>query len=344
MNDMSSHPPAAGFGASPDAAPLLSEKLEDALDGVHVHEDGLTASVNGRTVTGTSPLVLSGQLATALYQVIHVGKPARVEESREGDKDRGAAALDRDLEADLAGAVPHRYTRHRVPVLADAPSGPIVGLSGVRVRLEPHRLVEEGAGSPHEATVLVAAARPSLSPGFFLADGSTPLAEDDPVLRVYVHVRTPEAAVEAWSKALEYLEAQSVPYRAKASSSRGLLPRRDGVVVYMGSRHQAALPGLARAVTGTGGLGSDCSPFTRALAPGVAVAWEPDDDRPGMRNTSLGEHRSRAIASGLVRKAIRPDGRLRAAFVRDALLEAGIDPSDPSRNLSSPPLISLVGK
>ncbi|MBT2446345.1 MULTISPECIES: T3SS effector HopA1 family protein [unclassified Streptomyces] len=334
MNGMPSHR-VAGFGPALESAPLLSEKLEDVLDSVHVNRDGLTASVSGRAVTGTSPLTLSGQLATALYQVIHVGRPA-VEEGR------GPDSLERDLEAELAGAVPHRYTRHRVPVLTEDQSGLIVGLTGVRVRLGPGRLAEGVAESQREATILVAAARPSLSPGFFLADGSMPLAGDDPVLRVYVHVRTPEAAVESWSKALEYLEAHSVPYRAKASSSRGLLPRRDGVVVYVGSRHQAALPGLAQAVTGTSDLGSDCSPFTRALAPGVALAWEPDDTRPGMRNTSLGEHRSRAIAAGLVKEATQPDGRLKATFVRDALLEAGIDPSDPSRNLSSPPFISLI--
>lgn len=325
---------AVDSGTRPGSAPLLSTDLEEVLDRVNVHSDGLTASVSGRTVSSSSPLALTGQLATALYQVIHVGRPATEEV-------RGQAALNRDLEAELARAVPHRYTRYRVPVLAKDGGDLLVGLTGVRVRLGPDRMAEEDADSRGEADVLIAAARPSLSPGFFLVDGSSPLAEDDPVLRVYVHVRTPVAAVEAWAKALNHLEAHAVPYRAKASSSRGLLPRRDGLVVYLGSRHQAVLPGLAEAVTGAADLGSDSSPFTRALAPGVAVAWEPEDARPGMRNTSLGEHRSRAVAAGLVKEATHPDGRPRAAFVRAALLEANIDPLDPARNLSSPPFPAL---
>jgi hypothetical protein len=203
----------------------------------------------------------------------------------------------------------------------------------------------EGRGAhEEEADVLVAAIRPSLSPGFFLVDGSRPLTHQGAILRVYLHVETPGAALDAWGRTLRCLEESGVPFRAKAASSAHALPRRDGVVVYLGSGDQHVLPGLVEALEGAV-LGADVSPFTRPLAPGVAVAWEPDDSRPGMRNTSFGEHRSRALAAGLIRYTTEhgtaPDGPHphpnRSKVVRQALLEAGIDPLDPARNLSSPP-------
>ncbi|MER8073369.1 T3SS effector HopA1 family protein [Streptomyces sp. NPDC094034] len=320
--------PAEFQRALPQPAPQLSSQIQDLLEVVHVDANGLTATVGARKVIASSAQTLTAHLATALYQIVHVGKP-------ETDTGRPSAALDRDLEALLARAVPHRYTSHHVPVLSVAETGLLVGLSGMRVRLGPDRIVRTD-NDEQQARVHIAAARPMLSPGFFLVDGSLPLPPEAQVLRVYLHIETPEAAVEVWSRTLQCLEERAVAYRAKATSSSTLLARRDGVVVYLNGLDQEVLTSLVGAVEGTAGLGTGASPFTRPLAAGVAVAWEPDDARSGMRNTSLGEHRSRALASGLVGHAVRPDGRTRADRVRDALMEGGIDPSDPARNQSSP--------
>ncbi|MGV9252867.1 T3SS effector HopA1 family protein [Streptomyces sp. NPDC003697] len=331
------------------APDVLSARLEAVLSDVHVEPGCRSATVRGRTVTADSPRALTGQLATALYSVAHVGRPAT--EPATPHNDSGA----RDLEEGLARGVPHEHTRHRGSVLSDrGDAGLVIGLSGIRVRVPRERMTvlgehvsdarhAEGRGThQEEADVVVAAARPSLSPGFFLVDGSLPLTGQDVILRVYLHVETPGAALDAWGRTLRCLEDLAVPYRAKAASSAQALPRRDGVVVYLESGDQHVLPDLVKALQGAT-LRADTSPFTRALAPGVAVAWEPDDSRPGMRNTSFGEHRSRALAAGLVQfateQAARPDGpgSSRSAVVRRALLEAGIDPLDPARNLSSPP-------
>ncbi|MFF3307934.1 T3SS effector HopA1 family protein [Streptomyces sp. NPDC002952] len=331
------------------ATDILSPRLEAVLSDVHIRPDCLSATVRGRTVTADSPRALTGQLATALYGVAHVGRPAT-----ESATARNLSEA-RDLEAGLARGVPHEHTRYRGSVLDDrGDGGLVVGLSGIRVRVPRERISgpqervvratpAEGRGAhEEEADVLVAAIRPSLSPGFFLVDGSRPLTHQDAILRVYLHVETPGAALDAWGRTLRHLEESGVPFRAKAASSAHALPRRDGVVVYLGSGDQHVLPGLVKALEGAV-LGADASPFTRPLAPGVAVAWEPDDSRPGMRNTSFGEHRSRALAAGLIRytteRDTAPDGPHpnRSKVVRQALLEAGIDPLDPARNVSSPP-------
>ncbi|WP_405697829.1 T3SS effector HopA1 family protein [Streptomyces sp. NBC_01185] len=314
--------------ARPQQRQKLSERLRVVLNTVHVEADGLTAAVGTHEVAASSPQALTAHLATALYRIIHVGRPERGPEG-------ASTSLDRDLEMHLKEAVPHRYTTHDVPVLSTTAGGPIVELSGVHVRLAPHRLVRTDDDA-QRAHVRISATRPMLSPGFFLVDGSLPLPVTSQVLRVYLHIETPHAAVEAWRRTLEFLEGRAVAYRAKAASSSAALPRRDGMVVYLNGLDQDVLDSLANAVEGIAGLGTGGSPFTEQVAPGVAVAWEPDDARPGMRNTSLGEHRSRALAAGLVGHATRPDGRPRTEWVRDALIEGGIDPSAPYRNLSSP--------
>lgn len=328
-----------------EAAPdVLSGRLAAVLSEVRVEPGCRSATVWGRTVTADSPRALTGQLATALYSVVHVGRPAT-----EPAPDRNTSEA-RDLEPGLARGVPHRHTRHRGALLGEREDGSVVvGLSGVRVRVPRDRVTvlrEPAAGAPQgqddDAEVTVAAARPSLSPGFFLVDGSLPLTPHEAILRVYVHVETAEAALDAWARILRRLEGLGVPYRAKAASFAHALPRRDGVVIYLGSGDRHVLPDLAKALEGAD-LGADASPFTRPLAPGVAVAWEPDGPRPGMRNTSFGEHRARALAAGVVRyvtdRTTDPDGPRAQwpAVVRQALLDAGVDPLDPARNLSSPP-------
>ncbi|MDN0193999.1 T3SS effector HopA1 family protein [Streptomyces sp. S.PNR 29] len=316
------------------AGDALSVRLEEVLSLVDVRPDGLTATVGERTVTADSPRALAVQLATTLYEVVHVGRTAAepVTAKRRWDA--------RDLEAGLARGVPHEHTRYRGPVLSGGGGERlVVGLSGVRVRVARERVVgDTGTANGEEAEVLIAAARPLLSPGFFLVDGSRPLAHQGAVLRLYLHVESPEVLLDAWGRTLRCLEERGVAYRAKAISSADALPRRDGIVVYLGSEDQHVLAPLAAEMEENAGLGAGTSPFARSLAPGVAVAWEPDDSRPGMRNTSFGEHRSRALATGLVRHATAPDGsRDRSEWVREAFLEAGIDPLEPARNLSSPP-------
>ncbi|MGK5447330.1 T3SS effector HopA1 family protein [Streptomyces radiopugnans] len=321
----------------------LCARLEEVLTGLTVEASGRTALIGERLITAPSPRALTGQLATALYRTLHVGRPSAEPADDEEQASARRAGEDRDLEAGLAAGVPHRHSRYRARVLSVAAEGLVVQLSGVRVRVPPEWLADRTSCAPGtpagaEAGILLAAARRSLSPGFFLVDGTRPLTRQEDVLRVYLHVETPEAVLDAWERTLRCLEEQGVAYRAKAISSSGSLPRRDGIVVYLGSEDQGAVAKLLGAVRDTA-LGAGASPFTRPLARGVSMAWEPADPRPGTRNISFGEHRSRALAKGLVDHAARSDGALagRAEAVRQALLEAGIDPSEPARNLSSPP-------
>jgi len=70
----------------------------------------------------------------------------------------------------------------------------------------------------------------------------------------------------------------------------------DALVVYLDADGWRALPELAEAAADGPGVGGDVSAFCRRLRPGVAVAWEPEDDRPAMRGLSFGQHRAGVLA------------------------------------------------
>jgi HopA1 effector protein family len=145
------------------------------------------------------------------------------------------------------------------------------------------------------------------------------------------------AALAAWGRVLPMLAGLGIGYRAKVVSGPDLLPRRDGLVLYVAGRDRDKVPGRVAALTeSVAGIGAEVSAFAEPVAPGVAVAWDPADPRPAMRGLSFGEHRASALAEAFVRHAARrADGDRGAlgATVRDAFIEARIDPDEPSRNL-----------
>ncbi|MGY0056089.1 T3SS effector HopA1 family protein [Streptomyces sp. LZ34] len=185
------------------------------------------------------------------------------------------------------------------------------------------------------------AVRPALSPGFLLVDGvdGRPAAgADRELLRVYVHLRYPDAAPRVWGALLTQLAARSVPYRAKVLSRPWAYPRRDAIVVYLDADRADVVFPLAAAVRRLPGIGADTSVFARRLLPGVAVAWEPRDARPGWRGQSFGQHRAAAVAEGVVRHAADPERTALAREIADSLHSAAADPAEPARNHSSPGL------
>ncbi|MEW9551196.1 T3SS effector HopA1 family protein [Nonomuraea sp. NPDC050783] len=301
--------------------------MKHLLDQVHVSADRTFARVGDHEISAAGPKALRGELADALYDAFHTGH-RRTEEP-------GSRSLrDPEFEAGLRGRVPHGDTAALVPAEPGMPG--VVRLNGVRVRLPGSRLGDHvGTPAGPARRVSLPAVQPSISPGFLLVTGSAGHGlEEGACLRVYLGAATPEAAPALWGAVLERLEKARLPYRAKVLSARDLYPRRDSIVVYLGRAAWHAVPEIAAAASETGGLREDLSAYVAALAPGVGWAWEPDDPRPGMRGLSFGEHRSHAVAAGLLAHA--EHGGDREESVRESLRAAGIDPGAAHRNLASP--------
>lgn len=308
----------------------MAAGLTAVIEAVEIASDGLHARVEDRLVEVDGPRALWPALSAALYEKFHIGHP--------NDPTVRPGSRDLVMEAALTAGVPHRYTTTTVPVLAVEDAGWIVDLLEVRVRVPADRVVSVLPGEDGDRAVIRAdAIRPALSPGFFLCDGSAgSVLGGGPILRLYVHLADSSYTPAAWRTALEVLEGQRVPYRAKAFSRPSGYPRRDAMVIYLEEPGWPALEPLVAALRTADGLVDDVSRFAARVGPGLAVAWDPADGRTGMRMLSFGEHRARVVAEGLVMSAT--EGVPVREAVVTALLRGGVDPAAPFRNRTSPPL------
>ncbi len=316
---------------------LIAPAISAALAQTEVADGGLTAVVGDQELDAKTPGALAKQLGGVFYQDLHAGM------DDQDDTTRQRSLRDDAFDQRLFAAMPHRTTLVPATVLGDgpAPDSVIVNLDGLRVNVPRDSITDRRphATSP-QVTLRIPAPRPSLSTGFFLTDGSRGRVTGSPMLRLYFHLTHAEAAPEAWGTVLSQLEALQLRYRAKVTSSLKHFPRRDALVVYLGSDAWHAAADIAASVRGLPGLGTTTSPFVRRIADGVGAAWEPDDPRPGKGKgkLSFGEHRCQVLAEALVGHAVRADGVSREAVVAEAYLNAGADPLMPARNLDSPVL------
>lgn len=326
----------------------LNCRVAEAITLVRVGPDCLSAEVADRKITADTAARLRDRLAVSLYEHLHAGRP-------ESDEPMPRSLRDRPLESLLHEATPHRSTPYRARLHGMFEDSPVVEIDGVRVRMPTADTTAAGPAETSEglalreaaersmtsteavyADVRIAAARPALSPGFFLVDGSRGRPSRGSVLRLYIHVVEAPYAPRIWNAVLTALEAAEVPYRAKISSTPLLYPRRDALVVYLGEEALHAVDTVGRAVSGLPGMGTETSPFADEITAGFAAAWEPRDDRPGHRAMSFGQHRAAAVAAGLTSHQADPRHPSAAAAVAASLLEAGVDPAHPARSLGDP--------
>jgi hypothetical protein len=283
------------------------------------------AFVAGRELNADSGRQLRQRLASALYETFHAGHVFGEAPSQ--------PTRDPECEESLRSATPHSTT----PAAAvESGTAGVVLVDGVRVRLP------EGPGP--EGMVRIPAHRPGLSPGYFLVDGSRGRGSGRPTLRIYAHVGGREEAIRTWGEVVRVLEEAAVPYRMKVSSSPELFPRRDGLVVYLGPSAWHAVPLVVSAVPApeTAERQSLTSSFARTVAPGVALAWEPEDDRPGYRGMSFGQHRTTVIADFLMAYACEQNTeRSVHEYVEEQMPTANIAPDACYRNINSPRLTVL---
>jgi HopA1 effector protein family len=308
----------------------LPTTLTEALDQVSVASDLCGAAVGDREVRAADRDQLQARLAGALYDLWHAGRDRP-------DAPGWRTLRDPAFEQRLRAAVPHESCV--VPAqVSTARAGSVVMLNRVRVRVPAERLVAlDGlAGGGSLTGVRMPAVLPALSPGFLVVNGSRGTCQAKAAcLRVYVHLDAPEQAVGVWAAVVDRLECLGVPYRVKVTSAPRMFPRRDALVAYLGPESWKAVPDIHEAAVGAG-VGGDVSTYVARLDAGVGLAWEPADPRPGMRGMSFGEHRSHAIAAGILAAAAPDAPGDRHAAVAAALRAARIDPQQPYRNIDSP--------
>lgn len=320
---------AGTMGTAGDGTPELSAALAARLAEIEMEPDERRATVGGQVVSEPDVLAFRAQLSGVLYEHWHAGNAGR---------GAGASAIHRDevFERDLAAAVPHLVTPTTAVLraLPDAADGEHALVEVNRVRLLVPAGAVAGRAVGDRFPLDLPSVRPMLSPGFLLTTGTAGAGDRSAVLRLYVHIDEAEHAPAVWHAALKVLEDRGAHYRAKVLSRRSHYPRRDAIVVYLAQDSACHAPDLVRALDGLPGVGADTSPLAVRVAPGLAMAYEPDDQRLGWQRTSFGQHRTMAVAHGIVRHLT--DGVPLHAAVAEQLTAAGADPSVPARNLASP--------
>ncbi|WP_020390834.1 T3SS effector HopA1 family protein [Kribbella catacumbae] len=313
------------------SAENLNAGLAEAIDQIEVTTDPWHARVDDRILSADSDRQLVGELADAMYDVLHAGR-----RSTEGPQPK--SVRDARFEQLLLDQVPHSFIwMDQIAVEVSGTRGIVVAMDGLRVLVPPDALAGASPAQVGERVRFrVPATRPAASPGFLLVQGeSGTLDPRQGILRIYLHLPAADAAPAAWGAVLQALNDLKVPYQAKASSAPRFYPRRDALVVYLDSAALQMIASLPTVLTSLQ-LAPEVSVFAAPLAPGMAWAWEPDDRRPGNVGLSLGQHRSRAVAEALVAHAAGKADPDRYQAVRNALRAANIDPYQPHRNLGSP--------
>ncbi|MGW2041354.1 T3SS effector HopA1 family protein [Streptomyces virginiae] len=319
---------------------------------INVSADRSAARVGERETEAETPRELRRILSEAIYDVFHSGQqdakiPTRLRDPAIEDRfaavvphaDIIASAVARSgAEQDDKGNT--RVLVEREGVRFWAPEGVLVTAGGpsagadVNASDAKDSQVKASDVKPGDVVRLrMPSARPGLSPGFFLVDGSTPRRGGCDVLRLYVNVTNVDDAIGVWGAALSFLEERGLPYRAKVLSAPELYPRRDALVVYLDGELAPVAPELAAALGDMPGIGADTSSFVEELRPGIATAWEPTDPHSGRQGLSFGQHRASVLATALVDSSDTPEAAERTVVER--FTEAGIDPANPARNLPS---------
>jgi hypothetical protein len=312
---------------------LLSRRLAAALPVIEAAPDSYYALVGTRKVSAAEPVSFRRELTGAIYDELHAGRQAP-------GPALGQDLRDPELEERFRELMPSPEITRTVPVVAADPGEAVVRLDGVNVRVPRASVVGDDEPRPGSMTaVRIPAGRPGLSPGYFLADCGAESGRAEQargaVLRVYVHLQTAAAALDAWSAVLGVMARLGCGFQAKVASWPPMLPRRDGLVLYLDGYDPDVIRQVASAAGQVPGVGRPVSVFAEPVGPGVAIAWEPSDPRPAMRGFSFGEHRAAALAEGLVQHAMKiavGEQSDVSAAVAQALIEAGVDPADPARN------------
>jgi hypothetical protein len=168
----------------------------------------------------------------------------------------------------------------------------------------------------------------TVQPGFYFAFGETAVdpLDDDSLIRFYWNVAD-DAAPLLTRLVTSELNRFQVPYRFKCLTNRAHFYRLDAAVLFVNKRHHRIAAELLKGVYAAvrSGLGPETPLFTKALAPGLALAEDPGSGE------SFGMSRCRMLAEGLwAAHALGPGApEARAQAVLGHLAAQGVTPDRP---------------
>lgn len=165
-------------------------------------------------------------------------------------------------------------------------------------------------------------------PAFVVASGPPARASAS----CFLHLQA-GTAPEVFARLLTALDGYGLGFRAELAGDPAACGRTDTAVVTVRRGDVATLARVARRLQQRSpfALVPSVPAFTRQLAPGIALADEPGPG-PG---TTIGRHRCRLVAAGIVTAGPGAGAAARREAVLTTLADAGLDPAAPHLNPGS---------
>ncbi|HEY8166317.1 MAG TPA: T3SS effector HopA1 family protein [Gemmatimonadaceae bacterium] len=172
----------------------------------------------------------------------------------------------------------------------------------------------------------------SFAPGFYTALGDQPLADREPYFRVYWNL--PVGSARAFVRnTTELLNRRRIAFRLKVVDDPARFLRCDSAVIYLRRRDRAKAYAAIEFLLGVQSIKRNVlvPAFTKAIAPGVAIAEQPP------HGESFGQNRTRTVAEALVVSYRHGDRDVARRFARvlEAFQSYGVDLRRPHLNSGS---------
>jgi hypothetical protein len=172
--------------------------------------------------------------------------------------------------------------------------------------------------------------------GFYMAVGNAGPYTEGNIVRVYFNL-TPEGAVGVMGSLTLELNALPIPFNFKALYNPSDYKRHDSAVLYFEKNHYKAVCSVLEKVYAhhQSLFQADVPLFTKILAPGLAIAEEPN--QKFAEKESFGMNRCQIIANGLLEAWHQgddsPEGRM--SFIIQQFSSLGIELQHPYLNAHS---------
>lgn len=202
----------------------------------------------------------------------------------------------------------------------------VVTKGGLTLHIEPERHLQKVEQSAMiGSTVAIRMPKNLVQNGFYMAvsnvgfDSHSQMNDDSPIIRIYFHL-TSEGAVAVMARLTEQLNNIKVPFRFKVLYNPADYKRYDSGVLYFARSNYPIVQPVLQSTYAKNQLHfqPQVPLFTKQLAPGLAVAEEPD--RKFVVQESFGMNRCQIIANGLLQSWLKgetsPEERL-ASILRN---------------------------
>lgn len=309
----------------------ISSSVRSIAECVTYTSENKTLFFNDTQLEGDNIKSQTKNLALQIYATFHAG--VTVAPTNNSDFVNDAA-----LEEKILHASPIKWREAPVKLLETItqPEGAIVAYQGLKVFVPLARIIGPLDKAADTITIRLSAVEPRLSTGFCFFTNKQGAGNMSAPLRLYRYAPDPSELLPVWTEFIHWCGTTELPMRAKLLSRTHEYPRRDALVIYMPEEAWPHVDELAELLKVTSSV-TDVSSFAKPLADGVSAAWEPKDAAIGRRQISFGEHRSEAVAEGIVADLVA--GNTNHGLLIDRLKQANIDPRHVHRNLDSPAII-----